>query len=174
MWPRPESTEKRWGGAFRGPRRWKLPGGGRFPSRRQWLSLCCPRSKLEGKKAVEPVGLSGRWEAGRPGGLPGKGPAPLWRRPLRRGGRGRGTGLAGRGSGGQVCCGVGPGRLLGRLQWSRKGRRTEGRAGGAMEGACKFSGPSLALGLGSASAWRRASQRWAWPLRSLRPGGDAR
>lgn len=45
-----------------------------------------------------------------------------------------------------------------------------------MERARKFSGSGLALGLGpaSASAWRRASQRWAWPLRSLRPGGDAR
>ncbi|XP_016062915.1 PREDICTED: disks large homolog 3 isoform X2 [Miniopterus natalensis] len=47
-----------------------------------------------------------------------------------------------------------------------------------MERARKFSGSGLAQGLGSASAsasaWRRASQRWAWPLRSLRPGGDAR
>uniref|UniRef100_F7ILI7 Discs large MAGUK scaffold protein 3 n=1 Tax=Callithrix jacchus TaxID=9483 RepID=F7ILI7_CALJA len=45
-----------------------------------------------------------------------------------------------------------------------------------MERALKFSGSGLAMGLGSASAsaWRRASQRWAWPLRSLRPGGDAR
>ena len=69
---------------------------------------------------------------------------------------------------------VGPGRL----PWSRKGRLTElgGRAGGAMERTRKFSGSGLALGLGSASAsaWRRASQRWAWPLRSLRPGGDTR
>ncbi|KAK2497852.1 hypothetical protein MC885_015851, partial [Smutsia gigantea] len=45
-----------------------------------------------------------------------------------------------------------------------------------MERAHKFSGSGLALGLGlgSALAWRRASQRWAWLLRSLRPGGDAR
>lgn len=122
------------------------------------------------------MGLAGRWEAGGPGaprepprptlvvaaavelvgpaGVPGDKFAAGW-------------GLVGCWAG---CSGAG--RVGGR-GW---GWGWGGRAGGAMERARKFSGSGLALGLGpaSASAWRRASQRWAWPLRSLRPGGDAR
>lgn len=50
-----------------------------FPAPRQLRPLSCNHSKLE-KKEVQLVRLAGRWEAGRPGGLTGNSPTPLWRR----------------------------------------------------------------------------------------------
>lgn len=67
------------------------------------------------------------------------------------GSSGLGTGLAGQGSGGQVCCRVGPGRLLGWLQWGRKGRRTGENWRSHGEGTQVLRlwlGPGLGLSLG--------------------------
>lgn len=105
-----QSAEKGWGGVFWGLRRCRLQG---FLPRDSCRPLCCNHSELQ-KKAVQPVGLGGKQEAGGPGGFIGTRPAPLWRRL-------RGTGQAGRGSGGQVCPRVGPARLLGWLQWGPEG-----------------------------------------------------
>lgn len=73
--------------------------------------------------------------------------------PPHSGGGGSGTGWAGWGSGVQVCRGVGPGRLLGWLQWSRKGRRTGESWRNHGEGTQVLRlqlgpGPGLGLGLG--------------------------
>lgn len=127
------------------------------------------------KRTVETVGLAGRWEAGGPRGLPGDGPAPLWRRRRRRWRAVELVGPAGI-PGDRFAAGWGLGGCSGAGRVGGRGGGRAGRAGGTMERARKLSGSGLALGLGtaSASAWRRASQRWAWPLRSLRPGGDAR
>lgn len=150
----PKSAEKGWHGAFRDAEEVDAAG---FPALRQLQPPLLQSFHVrEGRSSAGGAGgMLGGWQAG---GLAGDGPAPLWRL-LAAAATRRGTGRAGRGSGGQVCCGVGPGRLLGWLQWSRKGRQTGGELKKPWRGHASSQAP----------AWP-----WAWARLQPRPGGGPR